>query len=47
MHIFMQFFKVKLHIFHEKVTGHKFENAPDSEDLVKRIENNVLNYLKL
>ena len=32
---------------YEKVTGHKFEKAPDSEDLVKRIENNVLNYLKL
>ena len=32
---------------YEKVTGHKFEKAPDSEDLLKRIENNVLNYLKL
>ena len=32
---------------YEKVTGHKFEKAPDSEDLVKRIETNVLNYLNL
>ena len=47
MHIFRQFFEVDLHIFHKKVTGHKFEKAPDSEDLVKRIEGNVLNYLKL
>ena len=32
---------------YEKVTGHKFEKAPESEDLLKRIETNVLNYLKL
>ena len=32
---------------YEKVTGHKFEKAPDSEELLKRIENNVLNYLRL
>ena len=30
---------------YEKVTGHKFEKAPDSEDLAKRIENNVMAYL--
>ena len=32
---------------YEKVTGHKFEKAPESEDLIKRIEKNVMNYLKL
>ena len=32
---------------YEKVTGKHFEKAPDSEDLTKRIENNVMNYLKL
>ncbi len=32
---------------YEKVTGHKFEKAPEAEELVKRIENNMLNYLKL
>ena len=31
---------------YEKVTGHKFEKAPDSEDLAKRIENNIKAYLK-
>ena len=30
---------------YEKVTGHKFEKAPDSEDLAKRIETNVMKYL--
>ena len=32
---------------YEKITKDKFEKAPDSEDLLKRIENNVMNYLKL
>ena len=31
---------------YEKVTGHKFEKAPESEDLAKRIENNIKAYLK-
>ena len=30
---------------YEKVTGHPFEKASDSEDLAKRIENNVMAYL--
>ncbi len=30
---------------YEKVTGHKFEKAPESEDLAKRIEGNVMSYL--
>ena len=46
MHIFRQFFEVDLHIFQKKVTGHKFEKAPDSEGLLKRIESNMMNFLK-
>ena len=30
---------------YEKVTGHKFEKAPESENLAKRIEGNVMSYL--
>ena len=31
---------------YEKVTGHPFEKAPESEDLAQRIENNIKAYLK-
>ena len=32
---------------YEKVTRHRFEKAPDSEDQLVQIENNVLNYIFL
>ena len=46
MHIFGTFFLIKMHIFHETMLRHKFEKVFHIENLLKWIENNVMNYLK-